>query len=403
MIVFLGIGFRYLELGVIAAALLLVGLLFIRRRPAGLVWVSVAAMGVLLVHLYREEGRWQLVPIYALVFALSIWLAVPGRKAYKFGGLIFRIVLIVFLLVPALILPLAVPLFVVPPPSGPYGVGVATMLVSPAEGANLPVTIRYPRDQVAAAAGGNSAARATLAPYWSLDDVESNQLPGLPWLSSTHLTLVPTNSVLRGQRADGVFPVAVAVRSPTSLPSDYVVLVEQIASLGWIVVEVPAEVSSVEIVWLLDQLQRGRLDSAFDGIVDTNRTMLLSLGWDPGFDVGLPTIRVGGDELLSVVTAGSSYGIVLPDSRIPDDALTNRYLMVRPARLLVGSSDVSPADLNTVVTLATSALMSDGQLTAAVFTAEPAQTALAEVQRALADLLADQLPDLTIRSRPDAQ
>ncbi|MBU8912608.1 MAG: hypothetical protein KOO61_01205, partial [Spirochaetales bacterium] len=205
MIEFLGIGFRYLELGVIAAALLLVGLLFIRRRPAGLVWVSVAAMGALLVHLYREEGRWQLVPIYALVFVLSIWLAVPGRKAYRLGGLIFRIALIVFLVVPALTLPLAVPLFVVPPPTGPYGVGVATLLVAPAEDANLPVTIRYPLDQAADGAGANPATGATLAPYWSLEDVGSNSLPGLPWLSSTHLPLVPTNSVLRGRRAAGIF------------------------------------------------------------------------------------------------------------------------------------------------------------------------------------------------------
>ncbi|MEE8441613.1 MAG: hypothetical protein V3S41_07825 [Spirochaetia bacterium] len=400
MIAFLGIGFRFLEIGVIAAALLLMGLLFIPRRPPGLVWVSVAAMGVLLVHLYLEQGRWQLVPIYAVVFGLSIWLAVPGRKRYGTGGLAFRVVLIVFLLTPSLTLPLVVPLFVVPPPTGPYGVGVAALLVTRVDGgaapgsARMSVTVHYPRDQVS---GGNAGAGgAIVAPYWSLGDVVSNRLPGLPWLASTHLVLVPTNSVLRGRRADGSFPVAIAIRSPASLPSDYVVLTEQIASLGWIVVEVSAAATSVEIVWLLDQLQRGRLDSAFDGVVDTNRAVLLALGWDPGYDVGLPIIRVGGSELLSVVTAGGSYGIVLPDSRIPDDALTNRYLMVRPARLLVGSSDVSPTDLNTLLTRAVSALMSDGRLSAAVFTAEPAQTALSEALRAHADLL----PGLTIRSRP---
>ncbi len=403
MIVFLGISFRYLELGVVAAALLLMGLLFIRKRPSGLVWVSVAAMGALLAHLYLEEGRWQLLPIYAVVFAFSIWLAVPSKKAYRSGGLVLRVVITVFLLVPALALPPAVPLFVVPPPTGPYGVGVATLLAAPAEGANLPATIRYPRGRVSDAAGSNPGAGATLAPYWSLGDVESNSLPGFPWLLSTHLTLVPTNSVLRGRRAEGSFPVAIAIRSPASLPSDYLVLTEQIASLGWIVVEVSAEATSGEIVGLLDHLERGRLDSAFDGAVDTNRAVLLALGWDPGFDVGLPTIRVGAGELLSLVTTGSSCGITLPNSRIPDEALTNRYLIVRPSRLLVGSSDVSPADLNTVVILAVSALMSDGRLSAAVFSAEPAQTVLAGVQRALADLPADQLPDLTIRSRPDGQ
>jgi len=398
---FLGIGFRYFELGVIAAALILMGLLFIRRRPSGLVWISVATMGVLLVHLYLEEGRWQLVPVYAVVFALSIWLAVPAKSAYGSGGLVFRVALIVILLIPALILPLAVPLFVVPPPTGTYGVGMATTLLGPAEGgdsatgASLPLTIRYPRD----GANLDGADGMTLAPYWSLTDVQSNSLPGLPWITSTHLTLVPTNSVLRGELAEGSFPVAIAIRSPTSVPSDHVVLLEQIASLGWIVVEVPARASAAGIVSLMDQLQRGRLDSAFDGIVDTNRAVLLALGWDPGIDIGLPTIRVGGGELLSVLTAGSSYGIVLPESRISDDSLTNRYLIVRPARLLVGGSDISAADLNTVVIRAVSALMSDGQLSAAVFTAEPAQTALAGAQRALADLL----PGLTIRSRPDVR
>ena len=390
MIVFLGIGFRYLELGVIAAVLLLMGLLFIRRRPPGLVWVSVVAMSALLAHLYLEQGRWQLIPLYALVFGFSIWLAVPGRKPYRSGGLVLRIVLAVFVVAPALIPPLAVPLFVVPQPFGPHGVGVATLLAAPDDGPTLPVTIRYPRT------GGGGA---ILAPYWSLGEVESNRLPGLPWLVGTHLTLVPTNSILRGQRANGTFPVVVILRSPTSLPSDYVVLVEQIASLGWIVVEVPASASAADLVWLLDELQGGGLDSAFDGAVDTNRTVFLALGWDPGIDIGLPTIRVGGGELISVVTAGSSYGIVLPESRIPDDALTNRYLMVRPARLLIGSSDVSPADLNTVLIRTVSALLSDGGLSAPVFTAEPAHSALAGAQGMLADLL----PDLTIRSRPVAR
>lgn len=404
MIAFLGIGVRYFELGVIGAALLLTALLFIRRRPPGLVWVSVAAMGVLLVHLYLEEGRWQLVPLYAVVFALSLWLAVPGKKAYGSGGLGFRIVIIVFLLAPALILPMAVPLFIVPPPTGPYGVGVAALLVTRAEGiassgdATLAVMIRYPLAETAAGRDVDDA-RDYLAPYWSLGEVESNRLPGVSWLFSTHLALVPTNSVLRGRRADGTFPIVVAIRSPTTLPSDYVVLVEQIASLGWIVIEVPSTASTADIVQLLDQLQHGRLDSAFEGVVDTNRAVLLALGWDPGFDVGLPAIRVGGGTPLSVVTAGGSDGIDLLDARNSDDTVTNRYLMVRPARFLVGSSDVSPTDLNTVVIRSASALLSDGQLSAPIFTAEPARTTLAGVQRELADLL----PDLTIHLRSDVQ
>jgi hypothetical protein len=405
VIVFLGIGLRYFELGVIAATLLLTGLLFIRLRPPGLVWVSVLAMCVLLAHLYLEQGRWQFIPLYAVVFGFAIWLAVPGRNRYRSGGLVLRIGLTLFVVFPALILLLAVPLFVVPQPTGPHGVGVAAMVATPDDGPALPVTIRYPLSDDATAGrsdgwsglpGGFDRSRAILAPYWSLGEVGAHSLPGLPWLVGTHLTLVPTNSILRGQRADGAFPVAIMIPSPTSLPSDYLVLAEQIASLGWIVVQAPASATSADLVWLLDELHSGDLDSAFDGAVDTNRTVLVALGWDPGVDIGLPSIRVGGGQLLSVVTAGSSYEIVLPESRIPDEALTNRYLMVRPAQLLVGSSDIPPADISTVLTQTVSALLTDGRLSAPVFTAEPAQSALAGAQSMLADLL----PDLTIQARP---
>ena len=401
MIDFLGIIFHYFELAVIAAGLLVTGLLYIRLRPPGLVWVSVLAMGALLAHLYLEEGRWQLIPLYSLVFFFAIWLAIPGRKRYRTGGLILRIALTVFLLIPALLLPLAVPLFVVPSPTGTHGVGAASLVATPENAPSLEVTIRYPlaadsagRRMESPNAGDHTGKGPFLAPYWSLANVESTRLPGMPWLLGTHLSLVPTRSILRGERADGVFPVVLALRSPDSVPSDYVVLVEQIASLGWIVVEVPASVSAEDLIWLLEKLGGGGLDAAFDGAVDTNRAVLLALGWDPGVDIGIPSIRIGGGELFSVVSGGRSYGIVLPESRIPDAALTNRYLLVRPSRLLVGSSDVSPQDINTVLTRTLTALLSDGQLSAPVFTSQP-DSALAGAQSAFADLL----PDLRIRSR----
>ncbi len=394
VIVTADIAFRYLEIAVAAGVLLCAGLLFLRRRPAGLVWVSVLAMGALVAHLFVEEGRWQLIPLYALDFVFAIWLAVPNRRPFRAGGLVLRILIVVLLVVPALLLPVVFPIFVSPAPSGTYAVG-SVELVAPAEAAygNIAVEVRYPLEN-------RPTGSALREPYWTRTDVERNRLPGIPWLASTHLSLVPGRAVLRGARATGSHPLAIALAGPDALPSDYSVVLNQVASLGWIVVEVPPSVGADTITALVDDLGGGFLDAAFEGSLDLDRAVLLDLGWDSGVDLGLPVIRVGGGQILAVETAVSRYGIIYPDLRVPDAALTNRHLIVRPSRLLIGSSDVPPKELERLLTGALSALLAAGDLTAPVFAAEPssdAATVAQEVVNRFAEAMVQPLPPPQLR------
>lgn len=390
MITFFGMGVRYLELGVIGAAIVTTGLLFLRRRPYGLVWVSAPMMSVLAAHLFIEDGRWQLIPAYAIVFILSIWLAVPSRRAYRTGGLVIRIVIAVFVLIPALLLPLAVPLFIVPPPTGPYRVGVATIGVSAPDGHARSVVVRYP------AADGRDG---TVAPYWTRDEVMRDRIPGFPRLFSTHLSLVPTNSWLRAPRAPGVFPVAIAVVPNLSLPADFLMVSEQIASLGWIVLELPSGFTSDEAVRVLNALRTNSLDVAFDAAADTDRAVFLRLGSGATFDLGLPTIGIGGETLVSVVIGRASFGMTMPDIAIPDGAFTNRYLLTRPGQLIVGSSDVPPAELGDLIRRTVSALLSGGDGPAPIFARGRAETALAAMRMDISGVL----PGLTVRPLSDSQ
>lgn len=389
VIAFQGLLFGYFELGLVAAGILLTGLLFLRHRPPGLVWVSAATMGVLLAHLIIESGRWQLIPLYALVFSFSIWLAVPTAKSFRAGGLVVRIVLAVLVLLPSLALPVVVPVFEMPEPDGPYGVGMATLAIP---GDQTTIDVFYPTDPAA-----EPVPDAVLAPYWSLREVNERKLPGFPWLCSTHLALVPTNALLRGPIANRVFPIAVALPGEQVLPSDFLAVTEQVASLGWIVVETPPEISAEQLVRILELFRTGDLDAAFEGAADTNRLVMLGLGAEPAVELGVPTLTLGAGTLVSMRTAGGSYGVDLPDARIPGPAVGNRHLLVRPHRFLIGSSDVPPADIATVIRAMVNAVLGQGEMSSPVFSGEPLQPALGDVQRALAGIL----PDFTVQPIPD--
>jgi len=368
---FLGMVFRYFELGVYASLLLLTGLLYLKTRPPGLVWVSALAMGALVAHLYVEQGRWQLIPVYVLTFAFSIAIASPTRKPYRAGGLIVRFALTILLVIPSFLLSLAVPIFVIPQPSGPNGVGTVRLAFPD----SAPVIARYP---------AIPPEEPLVAPYWTAAEVRAHRLPGLPKLFSSHLTLVPTNSVLRAPKIDGRLPVALVFSSDDSLPSDYITTLEQAASLGWFVVEIPAAATPEQILGFLDALNRGAVDTAFVGTIDTSRVVAVGLGRATPAGLGVRSISIGAGSLFSVAAAGATYGMDLPDASIPALAMTGRHRIIRPSRLLLGSSDVPPGDLVRIVTGALSAALGSGTLSDPVF-AGTAADALGEFRRALVD------------------
>lgn len=366
-------------------------LLFLRRRPPGLVWYSALTMVVLAAHLYLEHGRWQLVPVYALTFVFAFWLARPagGRsrsargkvrpaRAYRGFGLALRI-LFAIVVVPALLLPFAAPVFVVEEGGGPHPVGFTRMLLDGAQGTRR-VDVWYP-------ATGNAD---LVAPFWSRDDLSAYRLPGWPTLLSSHLALVPTPAALRAPILDEPLPLLVLMPGPDRLPGDFLHLVLEAASHGWLVAAAPPASGEEWVYGLIDALSRQETDAALAGRVDADRLAMLSSGAS-ATDLGVPTLKLGEGALLEAALPATRFAIYFDDAEIPAPALTIRYLMVRPARLVVGSSDVPPDRLDSALRSLVRTILADGSSSAPVFSAQPPdqQALLAGIEGASIRQLSD--------------
>ncbi|MFW5743543.1 MAG: hypothetical protein ACOC2D_09730 [Spirochaetota bacterium] len=370
---------RYVEAAVLGLLVVSTILIYIRRRPAGLVWFSAVAMSAIAVHLHLEDGRWQLLPAYALLFVFAVWLSRPAGQPYRsarpYGapGLVVRI-LATLLVLPSLALPALVPLFRVPSGSGPHPVGSARVLLETARQSDS--SVGSPRSSLPAGDRRTIWYPAVTdsrvaAPYWSADDLAHHRLPGLPWLAATHLPLVPTAATLRAPILDERLPLLVVVPGADALPGDNLNVVLEAASAGWLVVQMPPGAGEELVLEAVSALEAGAGDAALEGRVDAERLVLVSAGAEPTVEIGVPTIRLCAGRLVEAHLPSGSLALEAPDAEVPAQALTTRYLMVRPARLLVGSSDVPPAALDRMVRDAVRTLLADGSPSAPVFSAEP--------------------------------
>lgn len=111
-----------------------VGLFFAAAaRPAWLVWLPVVTAVFLLLHLWREGYRWQMVPAYLLliilwIMAISPILSQPTQIAV--GWRMFAAILGVVAFVTAVTLPTLFPIFHLPAPTGAYSVGTTHFTVT---------------------------------------------------------------------------------------------------------------------------------------------------------------------------------------------------------------------------------------------------------------------------------
>ena len=338
-------------------------LLFLRRRPAGLVWYSAVAMVVLAAHLFLEHGRWQLIPAYVLTVVLASWLARPAGQPYKsaqpYGapGLGLR-VLVVLVAVPSLVLPFAVPVFRIAHPAGPHAVGHTRLLTFAQDHPDL--RIWYPA----------SASAPTVAPFWTADDIASHRLPGLPRLFTSHLALVPTPAGLRAPILNERLPVLVMMSGPEALPSDYLHLTLEAASAGWMVVVLDASYGDVPVHQIAEILAGQDTDGALAGRVDADRLALVAPGARDLSDLDVPVLTLGGGVLVDAALPSGRVVVEYPGAAIPASALTTRHLIVRPSRLLV-DSDVPPDRIDRILRHTVAVILGDGSASAPVFSMTP--------------------------------
>ena len=375
---------RPLEHSVLVALLVSLTLLFLPRRPVGLVWWSAASTVALALHLYLEEGRWQMVAAYALVLALALYLARPGSR--RRGGIAVLARLAVVLVGAAgMALPLMVPVFRLPEPSGPYAAGTAQVRLGDAA-----YRVWYPAepsmepDPWAILRRGGTGVRPAepLAPYWSVEELSVSRVPGWPWIAGTHLAIVPTPAYQRAAVIAGTLPLLVVLPGAATVPGDHLPLVLEAASRGWLVLLAPAGAGESDLVALLDAMTGGE-DLAFEGRLDHRRVALVSAGSGAALDVGVPVLHVGGDSVLAARLAGGAFRVVVPGAVIPDAAYTARSFMVNPARFVIGGSDVPPGTLRAFWRDAVEILLGDGGADAPVFAGESPAAAASRLLESL--------------------
>ncbi len=354
---------RPLETAVLGLLVISLVLVFLRRRPAELVWYSAIAMVVLAAHLFVEEGRWQLIPAYALTVVLAFWLARPAGQRYRSArpyrgpGLALRLLLVIAS-VPALLLPFVVPVFRVAAPGGPHRVGHTRLLSF--ENGRSDLRVWYP----------SSGRASAVAPFWGADDVASNRLPGLPPLVTSHLPLVPTPAGLRAPIIEHRLPLLLVMPGDQALPSDYLHVTLEAASAGWMVAIVPPPYRDRSVQDAVEFLSGQQTDAALAGRVDADRLAVLA---PDSLDLGhlaVPVLTFGGDSLVVATLPSGRVIVEFPGATIPTPALTTRHLFVRPSRLLV-ASDVPPDRVDRALRRVVRVILGDGTQFAPVFSASP--------------------------------
>ena len=102
-----------------------------RRRPRGVHAIALLGVVALLLHLFWEGGRWQMIPLYLLAGvtgcagAWGLWRPRAGefrRRSWQGGGLLGAALVVAAVTA----LPVLLPVPSVPPPTGPYAVGTVT-------------------------------------------------------------------------------------------------------------------------------------------------------------------------------------------------------------------------------------------------------------------------------------
>lgn len=234
---------------------LLTFFVFVIPLPNALFWMRYLAPLALLIaasEMLMEGPRWQMVPAYALagLFCL-IWLLQNTILLERLA-----IGLSAFALIVSIILPIMLPVFRFPHPSGPYKIGTLTyhwvdvdrpeiFTIDPNSRRELMVQIWYP---------ANKESSSPNAPYIQDSDIVATALARLhnfPDFTLKHLKYVTTNAVLSAPIADEKpnYPVLIFLEGLTGYRQMNTFQVEELVSHGYIVVGIDQPGAAASVVF----------------------------------------------------------------------------------------------------------------------------------------------------------
>ncbi|MBC7877894.1 MAG: carboxylic ester hydrolase [Anaerolineales bacterium] len=219
--------------------------------PRAVFWMRYLAPLALLIAVAQiliESPRWQMVPAYALAgFSFLVWLLQNIMPLDGTSGQILvkhlAIGLSALVLIVSIILPIILPVFRFPHPSGPYDIGTLTyhwvdadrpevFSADPSARRELMVQIWYP---------ARKESSSPYAPYIQDSDAITTalaQLHNFPDFSLKHLKYFTTNTISSAPIADNMpnYPVLIFLEGLTGYRQMNTFQVEELVSYGYIVV-----------------------------------------------------------------------------------------------------------------------------------------------------------------------
>jgi predicted dienelactone hydrolase len=215
-------------------------------RPRWYLFLPLATLLLLLLHLLREGYRWQMVPAYGLTTVLLLLIFIqaarptavsPARPRWQtiLGGLVGLVVLAV-----AAALPTLLPVPSLPSLSGPYPVGTFSLYLvdngrndiyadDPNTPRELMVQFWYP------AAPTGQEETAVLLPDLPLTGPIIAERFGLPPFLLNHVNLIDLGISQAPPAANGRFPLILFAHGLTGLRGQNSSMVRQLASHGYVV------------------------------------------------------------------------------------------------------------------------------------------------------------------------
>jgi pimeloyl-ACP methyl ester carboxylesterase len=244
-----------------------------------LIWI------LIVMHLLLEGGRWQMVPIYAMITIFTIQWQIRRFRPKRTERGSFWLGLLGLLIMAIVLLPLIV--FPIPDliePSGEYPVGTTLLYFQdgsrdeiyskdPEDVRELNVQIWYP---------GSASDGADFAPYMTRLDLSAPAFArflGLPSFILNHVRLIDTHAILEAPLAGEGSPFPVLIFSHgwggTRTQSTY--LMEELASHGYVVVAIDHTYGALVTVFPDDRvvlqktdiLERDQSDEEFNRSANT--------------------------------------------------------------------------------------------------------------------------------------
>lgn len=257
---------RALEILLTATLLLALISLFFRRhvRPRWMRLLSSVGIAIIVLHLFVEGYRWQMLAMYALTFILFLTTVKqlvnngdqsPIRATSRKRTILrFSFVIIGLLfLVLAAVLPALIPVFKMPQPTGSYAIGTTrfslvdnlraeTFTDDPLDRREILVQCWYPAEPDAS---------AQLESFWQPAEEIGKVVFRRAGFLLNYLNLVQSHSYRDAPvaRSQSSYPVLIFSHGYNSFPAQSTVLMEELASHGYIVFSVAHPYEAIATVY----------------------------------------------------------------------------------------------------------------------------------------------------------